>query len=160
MHAHALLLDRLFNSLNRHDHKAMAACYHPEAAFSDIAFSLHGRHAIHGMWRMICAGDIHATFEVVSADDEDGRVTLIAEYTFSETGRRVRNVIDSRFRFADHLVVDQRDVCDPRAWGAMALGGVGGFLAGRVAPLRKIKARGKLARFLAAHPFEPDAASE
>jgi hypothetical protein len=34
----------------------------------------------------------------------------------------------------------------------MAMGGVSGFLAGRVAPLRKFKARSKLKKFVEQHP--------
>lgn len=149
MHPHVLLLQRLFTALNRHDASGMADCYHPRATFRDIAFQLEGRDQIHGMWRMICAGDIHATFEVLFADDERGRVRLIDEYTFSDTGRKVRNVIDSQFRFADHAVVEQRDACDARAWASMAIGGISGFVAGRVGLLRRIKARRKLKKFLA-----------
>jgi hypothetical protein len=147
MHPHAQLLERLFTSLNRHDAGAMAEAYHPDARFRDIAFDLRGRTAIHDMWRMICAGDIRATFEVVEADDRQGRVRLVDEYTFTDTGRRVRNQIDSRFRFADGLIIEHHDVCDARAWAAMAIGGAGGFLAGRVGFLRRMKARRKLASF-------------
>jgi hypothetical protein len=78
-------------------------------------------------------------------------VKLVDEYTFSETGRKVRNVIDSQFRFRDHLILEHRDACDPREWGAMALGGFGGFLAGRVGPLRRWRAGRKLKRFVQEH---------
>lgn len=152
MHSNALLLQRLFSSLARRDDKSMATCYHPEATFQDIAFDLHGKTAIHDMWRMICAGDIRASFEIIHADDERGHVKLVDQYTFSDTGRKVRNVIDSRFRFADYLIVEHRDVCDPREWAAMAIGGVSGFVAGRVAPLRRFKARRKLKKFVKASP--------
>jgi hypothetical protein len=151
MHSNAVLLERLFSSLNRKDDKTIASCYHLEATFQDIAFDLHGRNEIHDMWRMICAGDIRATFEVVHADDETGRVRVVVEYTFSDTGRKVRNVIDSRFTFKDHLVVEHRDSCDAKAWAAMAIGGVKGFLAGRVAPMRRFKARRKLKKFVQQH---------
>jgi len=151
MHANALLLQRLFSSLDRRDHEAIAACYCTDATFKDIAFDLHGQKEIHDMWRMICAGDIRATFEVVQADDETGRVRLIDQYTFSDTGRKVRNVIDSRFTFKNHLIAEHRDACDPREWAAMALGGVGGFLAGRVGPLRRMMARRKLKKFVEEH---------
>jgi len=152
MHPHAQLLDKLFNALNQRDAAAMAACYHPDATFHDIAFDLHGRKEIGDMWRMICTSDIRATFEVVDANDSVARVSLIDDYTFSDTGRAVHNVIDSRFRFDHGLIVEQRDTCDPHAWGAMAIGGVGGFLAGRVPALRRRKARRKLATFVAEHP--------
>jgi len=149
MHPNALLLQRLFSSLDRKDDKAMAACYHTEATFQDIAFALRGKAEIADMWRMICAGDIRTTFEILQADDATGRVKVIDEYTFSETGRRVKNVIDSRFTFRDHLIVEQRDDCDPREWAAMAMGGAKGFLAGHIAPLRRLMARRKLKTFVA-----------
>ena len=152
MHANALLLQRLFSSLDRRDHETVATCYHSEATFQDIAFSLHGQKEIHDMWRMICAGDIHTTFEVVHADDETGRARVIDEYTFSDTGRKVRNVIDSQFTFKDHLVFQHRDECDAQEWAAMAMGGFSGFLAGRIAPLRRLKARMKLKKFVEEHP--------
>ena len=43
MHANEILLRRLFDALDRHDHAAMAACYQPDATFRDIAFDLRGR---------------------------------------------------------------------------------------------------------------------
>jgi len=72
----------------------------------------------------------------------------VDEYTFSDTGRRVRNVIESRFKFKDHFVVEHRDTCDAREWAAMALGGVGGFLAGRIGLLRRWKAHRMLRTFV------------
>ncbi len=145
-------MQRLFSALNRHDHATMASCYHPNATFRDIAFDLRGQQQVHAMWRMICAGDIRATFEIVDADDTRSRVTLIAKYTFGKTarkgsGRPVRNVIDSQFHFRDGLILDHRDFCDARQWAAMAIGGFSGFLAGRFRFLRSWKARKKLREF-------------
>jgi ketosteroid isomerase-like protein len=151
MHANAILLQRLFTSLNRHDYQAMADCYHPDATFQDIAFDLKGKNQIRAMWQMICSGDIKTTFEVVQADDRDGLVKLIDEYTFTETGRRVRNPIESAFHFRDGLIVEHRDSCDPKSWAAAALGGVAGFLAGRLRFLRASKARCKLRRSIRVH---------
>src|SRR3954462_407066 len=124
MHPNAALLDRLFTALDRHDHATMTACYHLDATFRDIAFDLHGRKEIHAMWHMICEGDIRATFDVVHADDNTAEVNLIDDYTFSSTGRKVHNVIQSRFQFQDGVIIEHHDFCDPRAWAAMALGGV------------------------------------
>jgi ketosteroid isomerase-like protein len=153
MHPNTELLARLFAALNQHDHRAMAACYHPAATFHDIAFELRTSKRIHGMWHMICAGsDISATVQSVHADDLKGRASVVDEYTFRDTGRRVRNVIDSRFRFEDGLIIEQVDTCDPRAWARMALGGITGFVAGRVRLLRSWKANRKLQAVLGAHP--------
>jgi hypothetical protein len=152
MHPNAILLERLFAALNRKDHEAMAACYHPKATFEDIAFALRGRREIHDMWRMICAGDIQATFMVMHADDRAGLVSVVDDYTFSDTGRHVRNVIESRFTFQDQLILTHTDTCDPEVWAVMAMGGIRGFMAGQVGPLRRFKARRKLATFVDAHP--------
>ena len=109
MHPNEALLHRLFNALNQHNHPTMASCYHSAATFRDIAFKLRNRKEIHSMWHMICEGDIRATFEVVHANDQEGRVKLVDTYTFGATkeppkpGRPVRNVVDSRFLFQDAL---------------------------------------------------------
>ena len=147
-HPNAAVLRRLFTSLDRHDDAAIAECYAPTATFRDIAFDLHGKDRIHGMWQMICRGDIKVTIESVEADDLTGRARIVDEYTFSDTGRRVRNVIETRVRFDNGLIVEHRDECDPRRWASMALGGVSGWIAGRSRFLRQKKAHGKLERFL------------
>jgi|SRR5215831_4025058 len=156
MHNNALLLQRLFSSLNDHNHAAMAECYHSNATFTDIAFDLRGKEQIHAMWHMICqpgdhTSDIRAMFHVIHADDRSGWVNLIDEYTFSETGHKVTNVIDSYFRFEDNLIIEQHDFCDPRAWAAMAVGGVRGFFAAQSHFLRGFKARQMLRRFVDKH---------
>jgi len=152
MHPNSQLLDRLFKGLDRHDHCAMASCYRPDAMFRDIAFDLRGSQQIHAMWHMICETDIRATFHVVHADDFAGRVQLCDDYTFSSTGRKVHNVIESHFRFSDRLIVDHRDSCDARVWAKMALGGASGFLAGRFRYLRAWKAKRMLQTFIENHP--------
>ena len=80
-----------------------------------------------------------------------GKVKLVDDYTFSDTGRPVHNVIESRFRFEDGLIIEHVDHCDARAWGRMALGGVKGWLAGRVRFLRSSKANSLLDKFIAEH---------
>lgn len=150
MHSNGVLLQQLYSSLDCHNFEAMANCYHPEATFHDIAFDLEGKDRIREMWRMICIGDIRATFEVVRADDREGVVKLVDEYTFTDTGRRLRNSIESRFRFRDGLIIEHRDACDARAWASAALGGFTGFMAGRIRFLRAWTARAKLRRFVEA----------
>jgi ketosteroid isomerase-like protein len=156
MHTNAGLLQRLFSSLNQHDHKTMAACYHSQATFTDIAFDLRGRQQIHAMWHMICQpgdhkSDIHAMFNVVRADDQRGWVNLVDDYTFSSTGRKVTNVIDSYFCFEEGLIVKQHDFCDARAWASMAVGGLSGLLAAQFHFLRSLKARQMLNKFVEKH---------
>jgi hypothetical protein len=147
MHPNAKLIERLYRALDRHDSETMAACYHPKARFRDIAFALDRQTDIADMWRMICTTDISAKFEIVSADEQSGAAKLVDEYTFSDTHRRVRNVIESRFTFQGGLIYTHEDTCDPKAWAAAALGGVTGFLAGRSRFMRAFAAWMKLRRF-------------
>jgi hypothetical protein len=151
-HANAVVLMRLFTGLDQHNHEVMASCYHSEATFKDIAFDLRGGKQIHAMWHMICERDIRVMFEVIDADDHNARVNVVDDYTFSSTGRRVHNVIDSHFCFQDGVIVKHIDFCDAHAWATMALGGVSGFLAGRFRYLRSFKARRMLQRFIENHP--------
>ena len=152
MHPNADVLNRLFTALNQHDHKTMAECYDENATFTDIAFELDGRKRIHAMWNMICEGDIRTSFEIVEVDERRAVAKVVDDYTFRPKGRKVHNVIQSRFRFENGKIVDQQDACDPREWASMALGGVGGFLAGRLPFLRRAKARKTLAAFIGKHP--------
>ena len=115
MHSNATVLEELFSGLDQHDHNRMAACYHEDATFRDIAFTLHGKKSIHAMWHMICqpegrTSDIHVSFQITHVDDATGTVSLVDEYTFSSTNRSVRNVIESRFRFKNGLIFDQEDI--------------------------------------------------
>lgn len=156
MHPNGTLLQRLYSALDRHDHQAMGACYHPtkEVVFHDIAFDLADRKRILAMWHMICADtDIKATFEVIHADDREGRVSLVDEYTFKNTGRSIRNVIDSRFHLADGYIIEHRDFCDERAWASQAFSpGLMAFFAGRIRLLRSLIAKSKLDAFIRKHP--------
>ncbi len=151
MHSNTELLQQLYGNLSQRKAEPMADCYHADATFHDIAFDLKGRDCIRAMWKMICSGDISASFEVVRVDDREAVVRLVDEYTFTDTGRRVRNSIESRFRFRDGLIIEHRDSCDARAWAAAALGGFTGFLAGRFRFLRAWKARAKLRKFIRAN---------
>lgn len=152
MHPNFELLRLLFARLNEHDHAGIVKCYDEDALFSDIAFNLRGRKQIHAMWHMICEGDIKATVLDVSADDENATAHVVDVYTFRETGRRVRNEIEGRFRIRKGRIVEHRDRCDPRDWARQAFGGLKGEIIGRVGPARRRGAWKKLHKFIAEHP--------
>jgi hypothetical protein len=152
MHPNSEVLTRLFTALQQHNHQSMANCYDEDATFTDIAFEINGKKRIQAMWHMICEGDIRAKFDIVEVDDRSAVVKVVDDYTFRSTGRKVHNVIESRFRFRKGSIVDQQDACDAREWAGMALGGVSGFLAGRLTFLRRAKARKTLEAFMAKHP--------
>lgn len=128
--AHRALIDRLYTAMNAHDGEAMAACYHPDAHFSDPVFPDLRGPEVGRMWRMLCrrGKDLRVEHSRVVADATSGSAHWEAWYTFSATGRKVHNVIDASFRFSDDLIVDHRDDFDLWRWSRMALGPVGWIL--------------------------------
>lgn len=134
------LINRFYEAFARRDGAAMAACYHPEARFSDPAFpDLRGAQ-IGAMWTMLCqrAQDFSLTFRDVQADAERGSAHWEAKYLFSKTGRHVHNIIEAEFSFKDGLIVAHDDRFDFWRWSRQALGPAGlllgwsGFLRAKV----------------------------
>ena len=140
MHPNAQLIASLYRSLAARDAAGMAACYHPEARFTDPVFDLRGDD-VAAMWSMLCerGQDLEIEHGEVEADDHGGRAHWQASYTFSATGRKVRNSIDARFEFADGRILRHVDSFDFWRWSRQALGlpglllGWSGLLRSRVA---------------------------
>lgn len=147
-------INRLYDGLARHDGDAMAACYAPDATFSDPVFpDLRGDQAA-DMWRMLTerASDLEVEVPEAKADDEAGAARWIATYTFAATGRSVTNRIRSDFRFGpDGLIVSQQDDFPFWRWARQALGPTGLLLGW--SPLLRSRVRAnagaQLARFRA-----------
>lgn len=138
--ANRALITRFYEAFARKDGAAMAACYHPQARFTDPAFpNLRGAE-IGAMWTMLCqrAQDFSLEFSAVQADGERGSAHWEARYLFSKTGRTVHNIIEASFRFQDGLIVEHTDSFSFWRWSRQALGlpgvllGWSGFLRGKV----------------------------
>jgi ketosteroid isomerase-like protein len=155
VHDNAALLTRFYTAFAERDGDAMAACYHPDAEFSDPVFpELKGKEP-GAMWRMLTAraDDLVVRFSGIEADDASGKAHWEADYTFSATGRFVKNVIDAEFTFEDGLIRTHVDTFDFYRWSRMALGPTGLFLGWT--PIVKNKVRGQagaqLQKFIAKH---------
>lgn len=120
------VLRRFYDAFAKRDGEAMAACYADDVVFSDPVFpSLHGERA-RNMWRMLTqrAADFSLTYDVRGP----GRVHWEAHYTFSQTGRRVHNVIDAQLEVRDGRIVRHVDTFDFWRWSRQALGAPGVLL--------------------------------
>ena len=119
-------IERLYAGLAAHDGDAMAACYAPQATFTDPIFVGLGPGAAQDMWRMLTSRAVDMTVDLVEHEaggDSRGTARWIAHYTFSSTGRRVVNDVQSLFRFDDAgLIVWQQDDFDFWRWARQALG--------------------------------------
>jgi len=130
MHPHAQLIERFYQAFQRRDAEAMAACYAPNAEFSDPVFPALKNGEPGMMWRMLLARatDLSLAYRDISADEQAGRAHWTATYTFSRTGRAVVNEIDAAFEFGDGLISRHRDSFDFWRWAGMALGAKGKLL--------------------------------
>lgn len=154
-HPHAGLLACFYDAFSRRDGDAMAACYHPDVCFRDEVFRLHGARA-GAMWRMLCnrGTDLTVTASEITADDDTGAACWVAAYTFSQTGRRVRNDVRATFTFRDGLIATHRDAFSFWRWSRQALGAPGLLLGGT--PWLRARVAAKAAQgldaYVARHP--------
>ena len=125
-------IQALYAALDRHDGEAAAACYTDDAVFEDPAFGRLTRGAVKDMWRMLAerSDDLAVTLgdHGVAEDGRTGWAHWSATYTFTDTGRKVLNEIDTRYSFRDGLIAEQVDAFPLRRWGAQALGAKGAVL--------------------------------
>ena len=116
MHPNADTITKFYAAFARLDADTMAQCYAPDVTFDDEVFSLRGKEATMGMWRMLCEAtrakgmaDWKLEYSGIEADATTGRAHWDAHYRFSATGRLVLNRIDARFTFnADGLIANQK----------------------------------------------------
>ena len=126
-HPNAELIERFYAAFGRRDGEAMAACYTPDASFSDPVFTdLRGREP-GAMWRMLTSRGTDLEIRLVEHDagDDTGSAHWLADYTFTQTGRKVHNDVQAEFRFEDGLIADHRDRFDFYAWARQAMGPTG-----------------------------------
>lgn len=132
------LLTRYYHALESKDPEGMADCYHKDAIFMDPVFGRLKRDEACAMWKMLLgrAGDLKVSYQILHADEASGSGHWIARYTFSKTGRKVVNAIDSQFGFLEGKIMAHRDRFDLWRWSRQALG-LSGLLLGWTPYLQK-----------------------
>lgn len=127
MNAHEQTIRRFYESFRSLDAEGMIACYHPQIIFSDPVFGVLAGEEATGMWRMLCARakGLTISFSDVTAPGTVGGAHWEADYTFSQTGRSVHNVVNATFAFEDDKIVRHADRFNLWKWTAMALGPAG-----------------------------------
>lgn len=121
------LIHTFYTAFQRKDGAAMAACYHPDAEFSDPVFPMLKGSEVGEMWKMLChrGKDLSLDYSGVSAEGDRGKAHWEAHYTFSATGKKVHNIIDAELEFRDGKIYRHRDHFDFWKWSRQALGVVG-----------------------------------
>jgi ketosteroid isomerase-like protein len=118
------LIERLYTAMDHKDGETMAACYRPDAQFTDPAFGELNGSEPGDMWRMLTsrATDLSVELAEYEADDVHGTAHWIARYTFARTGRPVVNDVRAAFRFKSGLIAEHEDRFSFYAWSRQALG--------------------------------------
>jgi len=131
-------LTKFYTAFQQKNYEAMGECYHDEATFRDEAFDLKTAAEVRGMWEMLCkrGKDMEMVFRDVKADEKTGSAHWEAHYTFSTSGRKVHNSINSAFTFKDGLILNQIDRFNFHRWSRQALG-TPGLLLGWTSFLQK-----------------------
>jgi len=138
MHPNELLIEKFYSSFQKGDYVGMLECYHPNVQFSDPVFQTLSAAQAQAMWEMLVTRgkDLTLSYKVIQADDESGHGYWEASYTFSRTGRKVLNKVNSSFRFKDGKIIEHHDTFDIWKWAGMALG-PSGRLMGWSPPVKK-----------------------
>ncbi|HZO60691.1 MAG TPA: nuclear transport factor 2 family protein [Solirubrobacterales bacterium] len=124
------LIERFYSAFGQRDGAAMAACYTPDATFTDPVFQDLKGDEPGAMWRMLTerADDLRIDLIEREAGDERGSAHWVAHYTYSQTGRPVENDIRASFRFQDGRIAEHVDSFDLYKWLRQALGPTGTLL--------------------------------
>ena len=159
MHRNERTVRDLYAALGQKDGDAMAALYAADATFEDPAFGELRGPEVGGMWRMLTARatDLAVRLDYVRADDNSASARWVAEYTFTATGRRVRNVGQANFSLRDGVIHGHVDSFPFWRWSRQALGGPGWLLGWTPLLRSKVRrnARAQLQRFMQETPAKP-----
>ena len=125
-------IEKFYTAFEDLDADGMVSCYHDEVTFEDPAFGVLKGDKAKNMWRMLCESQKGKDFKVnssnITATLGKGAAHWEARYTFSQTGRRVHNIIDAEFEFKDGKIINHVDQFDLYTWSKQALGFTGYLL--------------------------------
>ncbi len=128
MNPNEKLIQKFYTSFANQDLDTMLNCYHEKIKFQDPAFGILKGKDARDMWKMLiqrAKGEIKIEFSDIKANENSGSANWVATYKFSQTNRKVVNVIHAEFEFQDELIIKHTDHFDIWKWSKQALGFVG-----------------------------------
>ena len=133
------LIQNFYAAFDNANAAQMVSCYDDKITFQDPAFGvLHGNDA-KKMWQMLIdksEGNLKITYGNIKATDASGSADWVAEYLFSQTGRKIINHINAKFEFKDGKIIKHTDTFNFWKWAGQALG-FKGYLLGWTNFMRK-----------------------
>jgi ketosteroid isomerase-like protein len=123
------IIEQFYQAFQELDAEKMVACYHDDIVFQDPAFGVLKGERAKDMWRMLCQSQKGKDFQVKASnihfDGKEGYAHWEAHYTFSQTGRKIHNIIEAEFEFRDGKIIRHTDRFNLHRWAQQALGPVG-----------------------------------
>ncbi len=135
------VVTKFYDAFKSKDFKTMQSLYAINARFNDEVFQgLNGFEA-GKMWEMLLKSgkDMTVDYEILDTSKNTAKVQWIANYTFSKTGRKVRNVVTSEFEIEDGKIYTQRDKFSFGKWSKQALGFVPWLIGFTGIPQKKVQ---------------------
>ena len=123
-------LEKYYENLASGNIDALKNLYHPEVTFKDPVFKLQALE-VWVMWKMLFSSGkspIKIIYRDIIVNENMGSALWIADYTFSKTGRKVKNVIYSSFEIKDGKIFKQTENFDFQLWMKQAFGPFGTIL--------------------------------
>ena len=139
MHTNEIIINRFYSAFQQKNAAEMNLCYSENIAFSDPVFGLLHGEEVKSMWEMLCKNgkDLQLSFgNIQLLDEEYATCDWVAQYTFSQTGRRVVNKIKAHIRVENGIITEHTDAFDIYNWSRQALG-LKGWLFGWTAWFQK-----------------------
>lgn len=148
-----MIATAFFNAFQSFDYRTMQDLYHDDATFHDPVFQDLNSAEVKAMWEMLLTSgtDLKLRYEVIEESDTAATVKWIANYTFSQTKRKVENHVTTKMEFRDGKIYRQRDTFNLWKWSRMAIGAAGVTLGWTPIVKGKIRktAGGNLKKFMA-----------
>lgn len=153
MQTNVQVITKFYTAFQELDYKTMNSCYSDDIVFNDPAFGLLRGDEAKAMWEMLCknAKDFSLSFSnIQELDDEYATCNWVATYTFSKTGRKVKNEIRAYMKLKEGKIIEHSDAFKLSKWASQALGFKGVLLGWTGFMKRKIQqnARKSLIAFI------------
>lgn len=126
------IIEKFYTSFQQMDAESMSSCYHKDVIFEDPAFGVLNGVKASNMWKMLChnSKDLNINYSNIIILNDKATAHWEAKYTFSQTGKKVHNIINASFELKDGKIIKHTDQFDLHQWAKQALGFKGLILGG------------------------------
>ncbi|MGB0885830.1 MAG: nuclear transport factor 2 family protein [Chitinophagales bacterium] len=118
------IVKNFFEAFQKLDSKTMNSFLAKNISFDDPAFGKLNGDEVKYMWQFLTknAKNFSLEFEIISTTKNKLEAKWTAHYTFSATGNKVVNHVNSSFTIKNDKITNHKDEFDLKKWAKQALG--------------------------------------